>query len=238
MRFGICCSPDRGSEYLEAGFDYVELPAVALANDPGAYGNLRVDVTNVFFPGSIHLIGSDPTPYRGHAKKVIEAAATYGVSIMVLGSGGSRRAPPETTPQDAEKAFIDVAAELDSMAQAHGIRVCPESLNKSETNVGNDLGLLARALNANGLNYTADAYHVLRECGASPNWEDQLPHPPAHVHFASVSKRTFEPDDPMLVPFFDRLQALSYNGRISFEGGLDGVPAAQLLRWLRDRLGD
>lgn len=235
MKFGICCSPERGHEYLDAGFDYVEMPAAVLAGDPRAYGDLPVEVTNVFFPGTVRLIGADPGPYREHARKVIEAAAGYGVSVMVLGSGTARTAPDGFDPTEAERIFVDIAAELNEMAAPFGIRVAPESLTRNETNVGNILGPFARALVARGLPYTADAYHVLHQGDDPVDWAYEMPVPPAHVHFASKARRTFEPDDPTLEPFFDRLKELGYDERISFEGNLE-VPAGVVVSWLQKRL--
>ena len=150
---------------------------------------------------------------------------------MVLGSGGARRAP--AVGQEWEDDFVEVAAALDEFAKVHGIRVVPESLNKSETNVGNDLEKLARSLHARGLGYTADAYHVLREEGVSPDWEKQIPFAPAHVHFASYERKVPQPDDRMLEPFFKRLKALGYRGRVSFEGSLEDLTPREALERLR-----
>ncbi len=242
VRFGICCSPDQAVRFAGSGFDYVELPAVTLAQDPQAFAGLPVPVTNVFFPGSIKLYGEDREAYLAHARTVIPRAAEAGVRIMVLGSGASRKAPEGMDISVAESAFIDVAVELNEVARAHGVRIAPESLGREETNVGNDLGNLARSLRDRGLGYTADAYHVLREWRASDSssaapsaemWRDQLPFAPTHVHFASERARTLEPGDPHLTGFFQRLREVGYDGRVSFEGDTAGMAPGEILREAR-----
>ena len=77
--------------------------------------------------------------------------------------------------------------------------MAPESLNRSETNVGNDLGQLAKDLAAKGIAYTADLYHILYEANADghpPDFAEQLPFAPLHVHLADLPRHVPAPDDP------------------------------------------
>jgi sugar phosphate isomerase/epimerase len=217
-----------------------------LAGDQNAFAGLTVPVTNVFFPGSIKLFGPEKTPYLEYARMVIARAAAAGVRLMVLGSGASRTAPAGLDPLESEAQFVSIAEELDGIAQSHGMRIAPESLGREETNVGTDLGRLARALNERGVGYTADAFHVLREwrkessdpAPSTDFWREKLPFPPSHVHFASERARTLEPDDPHLVGFFSRLRELGYDGRVSFEGELGGMGPGELLDRARQLIFD
>jgi sugar phosphate isomerase/epimerase len=224
MRLGICCPIEKSEDFLAAGFDYVELPAVQILQ---AERSVRAEVSNVFFPGTISFFGPDQAGWLSVGRRTIESAASAGVKLMVLGSGGSRRAP-EAGPE-SEQHFIDVAFALNEIAQGFGIEVAPESLNKSETNVGNDLGQLSALLAERRLGYAADAYHVLQEEGPTPDWEQQLPYRPSHVHFASLARNVPEADDPMIQSFFDRLKALNYIGRVSFEGNLGSLAPGEAL---------
>ena len=151
----------------------------------------------------------------------MERAASLGVKVMVVGSGNSRRAPHGVPCDIAESRFVEVAADLQAMADKFGIAIAPESLNRSETNVGNDLGDLARALRADGVGYTADLYHILYEASANDhpaNMGEQVPFLPTHVHLADLPRFAPAVDDavrPSRSP--DPLRDLGYSARISLE---------------------
>lgn len=159
---------------------------------------------------------------------------------MVVGSGGARRSPEGTDPSQAEAEFVSIAAEIQEMARPFGIVIAPESLNRSETNVGNDLAAFATALVAAGSGYTADSYHVLYEWRADGGSEpatdpeffaQQMPTKPDHVHLASAERVLPRGDDPELQAFAAQLRELGYDGRVSLEARHDGSPEA-----LRDAL--
>ncbi len=210
---------------LDAGFDYVELPAQALPEREEDFRAFHPEATNLFFRGDIKLYGQEQTPYQAYAQRLVESAARLGVQTMVIGSGGSRRAPEGYAPELAEAAFVRVAAEVADIAEPLGIAIAPESLNRTETNVGNDLRVLATQLQVLGVGYTADAYHVLVEWvfdgnEAAPtleHWRDALPHLPTHVHLASRDRWAPLPADADLLGFVSRLSELGYDGRISLE---------------------
>jgi len=104
----------------------------------------------------------------------------------------------------------------------------PESLNRSETNVGVECGEMARVLASYGVAYTADSYHLLYEWNANGReggreypteeyWTEQIPHLPVHVHLGDLPRNLPEENDPMILGFFERLSALGYTGRVSLE---------------------
>lgn len=221
MRLGLCCTPAEGPAALAAGYDYVEYPAASEAPS---------ETTNLFYPPDVRMY-EDGLP-RGI--KIIEAAANRGVRLMVLGSGGVRYAPEGMI--DAEERFVRLAADLDRFAQTRGLRVAPESLNPGETNVGNSLPDLARALAAEGTPYTADSYHALVETGSRDAdlefWREQVPFAPLHVHFAPFDRSVPQEGDATLRAFFARLRELGYYGRASLECHRDGIPDPAPLRGL------
>ena len=222
MKFGVCCGLDEAPLALAAGYDYVELGASAIAEaaDLAPYRDLPIEATNLFFPGSIQLFGPEPDAYRDYAPRAIERVASLGVKLMVVGSGNSRRAPHGVPADVAEARFIEVAANLQAMASAFEIAIAPESLNRSETNVGNDLGLLARGLRAQGVGYTADLYHILYEAhadGLPANMAEAVTFAPNHVHLANLPRFAPDVDDVSVVAFAHRLRDLAYRGRISIE---------------------
>jgi len=224
MRFGVCGGLDLAPRVLAAGFDYVEIGATGFALredfDPAEYRG--VEASNLFFPGTIRLFGSERTPYLEYAQLAVERAHRIGIQTMVIGSGGSRRAPDGIDALEAERQFVDICGEIADYARPFGIVIAPESLNRSETNVGNDLGALALALRERGVGYTADSYHVLFEWHAEggqgePDWERQIPFVPSHVHVGDLPRNAPEPEDPLVRGFARRLRTLGYHGRISLE---------------------
>lgn len=244
MRFGLCCSVDDARAALDAGFDYVELPASALLDRRADYAAVRPEVTNVFFPGGYSVYGEAERQALEYAERVIAAAADVGVQVMVIGSAGARQAPDAVTEHEAE--FVRVAAEIELIAKPYGIVIAPESLSRQECNVGTNLGTFATALIEGGLAYTADSYHVLTEWRldghdeAPPQafWDEQLPFLPAHVHLGSRPRLDPRPDDPDLAGFVARLRHLEYDQRVSLEcGRRDGQLLAGALQDVRNLFG-
>ena len=145
---------------------------------------------------------------------------------MVIGSGAARNAPDDADRQDCESGFVAVASAVAKYASQYGITIAPESLNRSETNVGNNLGTLARDLKDAGVGYTADSYHIFYEWHA--NFPDEtvpsadlmaqeIPFAPSHVHIANLPRFAPKPSDPMCQAFASRLLELGYDGRVSLE---------------------
>lgn len=226
----MCCSVEEASAALASGFDYVELGASGFNGlsdewDRTRYRGLPIEATNLFFDSRIRLFGKDRTPYREYVERTVERAASLNVPLMVIGSGGSRRAPED---MDGDRAFVAVAAEVAEIAGEHGIVIAPESLNRTETNVGNDLRSLAIALRDAGVGYTADSYHIFFEWDADGrSWslaglmEWQIPFAPSHVHIANLPRDGVSAEDEMLIAFVERLKALGYEGRVSLECSRD-----------------
>jgi len=228
LRFGICGGLDVAPRALAAGFDYMEVGVSGFALSDGfdaeEYRAARAEAANLFFPGTIRLFGSERTPFRGYAEQAVARAAEIGLRVMVIGSGGSRRAPEGVDIGRCEAEFPRIAGEIAELARPHGIVVAPESLNRAETNVGNDLGRLATDLRSAGAGYTADSYHVLSEWDAEgravplDEWmRRQLPHCPDHVHVGDLPRNAPDPEDSMMQAFAARLKELRYDGRISLE---------------------
>ena len=234
MKVGICISLEKAPMAVDAGFDYVELAVSEMMArdpwDPSAYAGLPVEACNLFFPGGVKLFPSDPAelfaaaPYIAEARKRL---TDLGVAIGVVGSGNQRRCPEGRSTIDAEHVLGQWLA--DGMKAPGTTVFAPESLERSETNVGGDCASFSRVLAKHGVGYTADAYHLLKEWDANGReggldipsdayWADQMPHKPTHLHLAQLEGRRFPSvGDPMLVGFFARLRELGYNDRVSLE---------------------
>jgi len=237
MRIGICGGLDIAERAREAGFEYLEVGASGFALredfDPEEYKRAGAETSNLFFPGTIHLQGPNATPYHEYVEAAVARADQIGLQIMVIGSGASRKAPEGVDVGEANQRFIEIAAEVQQVAEPYGIDIAPESLNRSETNVGNDLEHLALELQAYGVAYCADSYHVLYEWNADgaegePDWAAQVPFLPAHVHVSNLQRKAPTTDDPHIIGFFDRLRELGYEGRVSLEANLPDMSVETL----------
>jgi sugar phosphate isomerase/epimerase len=137
---------------------------------------------------------------------------------MVIGSGGARRSTEAIPPEVAEKCFVEMVAQIQQFSAR--VQLAPESLNHRETDVGNDLHRLAKALHAVNVGYCADSYHILDERTHPDHtieYRHSLPHRPAHVHCASGPRDVPSESDPEMIAFFDRLHELDYQDRVSLE---------------------
>lgn len=223
MRFGVCCRLEDADSALRAGADYVEVAAWPLAIDPEYAAQLKdlpVEATNLFMPSGLVLKESLPA-CLDHGKAVIESAERLGIPVVVVGSGGARRFPEEEKVLGL-LVFVDALEVWSSSAKK--LRLAPESLNREETNVGNDLNELATLLSEKGIGFTADSYHVLSEWRAEGGtegfgelWEHQVSLVPLHVHVSDIDRRAPGAGDPAIESFFQRLKLLGYDARMSFE---------------------
>jgi len=237
MRIGICGGLDIADRAREAGFEYLEVGASGFALrddfDPEEYRRAGAEASNLFFPGTIRLQGPNASSYRDYVEAAVARAAEIGLSVMVIGSGASRKAPEGVPLDEANQRFIEIAAEVQQVAEPFGIDIAPESLNRSETNVGNDLEHLALELQAYGVAYCADSYHVLYEWNAEggegePDWAAQIPFLPAHCHVSNLQRKAPTPDDRLVQGFFQRLRDLGYEGRVSLEANLPDMSVETL----------
>ena len=236
MRFGACTSIEQSDKWKAAGFDYIEVAAAPMREEgwsPAPYVTAEVEATNLFFPGGINLYDGSFDPVE-HVEIVGVCAAAVYAELMVIGSGGQRKHPEG--PEAGLEAFVTIVREMQD-AFPH-LPLVPESLNRTETNVGTDLGKLALALKEKGLGYTADAYHVFKEWDfdgreggldvpSDAFWESQLPHLPTHVHLSSFARTLPTEGDPMVLGFLKRLNALGYTGKISLEGSFNDEQVSQ-----------
>lgn len=226
MRFGVCAPMELAPTILAAGFDYVEIATVGFvqdeAFDPNRYRAAGAEVSNLFFPGSLRLTPEGRNEAVAYAQEAIRRAHQIGIQLMVIGSGGSRRAEDGRDVKVAETFFVDLVGELQRFADEFQIRLAPESLNRTETNVGNDHAKLARELQALGAGHTADSYHILFEARADDptavvDWGTAIPIRPDHVHIADAPRNPPRADDADVQGFAARLRDLGYDGRVSVE---------------------
>ncbi len=226
MRIGVCCPFDQAPSILEAGFDYVELPAHwLLTADLSALRGVPVEATNLFFPSGVTLYGTDAFDWRSYASQLLPVAASVGVQVMVMGSGTQRRSLPGMPVGEAEHAFFDIVGEVQELASAFGIQIAPESLSRDETDVGNDPAVLASELAERGVAYTLDTYHFFNEWAAQGEpvplagltVDQRLTLRPLHVHLANRPRFVPSEDDSEVRLLIQKLKEMKFAGRVSLE---------------------
>jgi sugar phosphate isomerase/epimerase len=254
MKVGICTSLEKAPLAVDAGFDYVELAVSEICSrepwDPSIYSGLPIEACNLFFPGGVKLFSADRSEcfaVFSYLEKAKGRLDDIGVAVGVVGSGNQRRCPAdvmfpyrgsfESDVWDGAGSAEEILARYLSIGTTlqGATLLAPESLERSESNVGVDCASFSRILKKHGVGYTADAYHLLKEWEAEGReggsnepskefWTNQLPHAPLHLHLAQLEGRRFpKPNDPMLTGFFNRLRELGYNERVSLEcNGLNG----------------
>jgi len=243
MRFGYCLGldflqEDAGQKSLfgmvaEVGFDYVELPLSGLwALPESELPRLEKSLTsipcracNLFFPPSLSIVGEnmDISGIRAYLARMLPLVASLGVETLVFGNGGARKIPEGTMRESIWDNLRTLVEIMDEYADKHGVTICVEPLNSTETNILTSYGEAAKL--TNGLNNVAtmiDSYHVAMEAQA---FDDVLEAPEKlkHLHTAYPEGRFVpSPQDSMVMyaEFVKVVKQLGYSGKISIEGRL------------------
>jgi sugar phosphate isomerase/epimerase len=146
MKLGICGGPDLAPAAAEAGFDFLEWTVGALLRpreDEDAFAAalasvkqapLPCPIVNCFIPGNLKITGpaADLAALRAYATTAFRRAERAGVSVIVFGSGGARQVPPETPMARATDQVVEFCRMLGPLADAHGVTVAVEPLNRTE----------------------------------------------------------------------------------------------------------
>lgn len=232
MRIGVCCNPELAKFAVRCGADYVELPAYRLVTEPGYIDHIKdlpVETTNVFFSAEMRLYENESRSIKA-AERTILRANEAGVQLMVVGSGPARKSTPSRDADWCFVRFVEILHQANIDTKECGILLAPESLNREETDVGNDLAQLALSLREVGIGFTADSYHILKEwdfdgrpCSLEDLFKTQVPFLPQHIHLGPLDRKAPKSDDPMLLAFFKRLKELGYAGRCSLECSWDHI---------------
>ncbi len=257
MRYGICTNTDNLKLVADAGFDYIE-PALtelaALSEDQFQIlvkkiqsSSIKAEVFNVFFPGTIHLTGSDVqrNSIQEHAKKALTRAALLGCKTVVLGSGGSRKIPEGFPVEEAKEQFKDALTIAGEIASSLGITIVLEPLNTTETNLVNSVleGLqTVKEVNHTNVKLLADFYHIQKE---NQSLSDILKCTGylEHIHIANSHGRVYplSQNEDQYKEFFEHLVQVGYNGRISIEGSTnnmieDAPKALKMMKILEEKI--
>jgi sugar phosphate isomerase/epimerase len=238
---GYCVNLDRLEAVQGLGFDYLEVPAQAIAAlSEDEYAALRqrvaalevpVRAANVFLPGSLKVTGpeADPAKQVEYVRKCLDRLAGLGVRTLVFGSGGARRVPDGFSRDEATKQIVTFGKMAAQEAASRNITIVLEPLRSQESNIVNTAGeglKIVRAVNHPNFRILVDFYHlaeekedpaVLLEAG------DLL----KHVHVANPAGRVFpmKADEAAYAPFFANLRKIGYAGGVSVEARTENIEA-------------
>jgi len=143
-----------------------------------------------------------------------DRARCLGVKTVVFGNAAARNIPKELPEETAQANLISFCKAAARQAQAYGITICIEPLNRIQSNHINTLAqatALVRAVNEENFGITLDYFHFQVE-------KDSFIAPEAvrHCHTASLLHRSI-PDPQEQTPFLFWLKNHGYRGGISFE---------------------
>jgi sugar phosphate isomerase/epimerase len=208
---GTALVPDKP----EADFEAMLAQVKALA--------LPLPALNVFIPGALKLVGPDANHdgAAAYAETALRRARAAGIGIIVFGSGGARKIPDGFDPARAREQFITFVKRIAPAAQAAGVTLALEPLNKKETNFINTVTEGTAVVDIVGhpaFRLHADVYHMLQEDEA-PDAIRAAASRIVHVHVAQKGTRLAPmPGGTDFTAYFKALKAVNYRGRVSIEG--------------------
>jgi sugar phosphate isomerase/epimerase len=256
MLFGCCADPAVGGVLAEVGYDYIELSVSRHLQpevDQAGWTNLRNDIQaqplpieayNTFLPADLKVTGPavDAERVGRYLSVAFERAAELGGQLIVFGSGGARTVPQGFPRQTAWQQLVDFVRRAGEQAAQVGMTVCIEPLNRSESNVLNDVheaAQLAQAADHPQVSVLADLYHIVRETEPmehlieASSWI-------SHVHVADTERRAPGQGTYPYPAFFSALQQINYDERCSVECSwvdlpIECGPALEYLRKMWNR---
>lgn len=232
MKIGCCAGPG-DLAVLEAceGLDYIELPvAKSLTGDVSGFeplaGRLRVSrlgvpAVNVFLPATLKVVGPDAKPEQlaEYAARTLARASHLGVSLLVFGSGASRRVPEGFSRAIALDQFEAAVRVAQAEAWKQGVTIALEPLHSGETNLLNTVGETAAYVHdrrLDGVRVVADLWHM--ECERETfDVLDDLAELVAHAHVAAAERRPPGRGPDSIEPFLWRLRQAGFEGACSIE---------------------
>jgi sugar phosphate isomerase/epimerase len=217
-----------GYDFLEGGVSALTVPDKPEADFEAVLAQVKalplpVPACNVFIPGALKLVGPEANHdgAAAYAETALRRAKAAGIVIIVLGSGGARRIPDGFDPAKAREQFIAFTKRIAPAAQAAGVTIVVEPLNRKETNFINAVSDGASVVDAvahPAVRLHADVYPMLQE-DEPPDAIVAAGSRIAHVHVAQKGTRLAPmPGGTDFTAYFKALKTIGYRGRISIEG--------------------
>ena len=252
MKLGICAALEKAADVKAAGADFLEVTIQTLTQPTVSDADWKgVEVArscplpilsgNVLLPGTLRVSGPDVdhAVQRSYLDRLMSRAGKCGLKTIVFGSGAARKIPEGFSVDIAWKQIIAFSKLAAAAAQAAGITLVAEPLNKSETNVLNSVGESAKLVKEvahPAFQLLVDSYHFWVEKDSLEDLKRLMPLI-KHVHVADEVGRVFPGESGVADyrPFFAVIKAGGYDGPVSIEalGGEVSVVGKRSLDYLR-----
>jgi D-psicose/D-tagatose/L-ribulose 3-epimerase len=234
IQLGVCGNPDAFQKAEQAGFDYYEPGAAAIAAmDEPAFASFRDQVlasrirclsfNNLI--RSLRIVGPDANldAVLSYLDAALNRCRQLGGRIAVWGSASSRQVPAGFSRDEAwrqVKAFLSHAGDI---ANAKEMVIAIEPLRKQESNIintGAEALRLVEEVNHPQVKMIIDYFHMRLE-REDPEIVRQARNHIVHLHFANPNGRRWPRlpvEDAEYARFFEILKQIDYKGGLSIEG--------------------
>ncbi|MCL4499694.1 MAG: sugar phosphate isomerase/epimerase [Chloroflexi bacterium] len=232
MRFGCAVKLEQIERVQEAGYDYVELPVLALrAESPDTeFEQVRERIQSYevsaeawgsLLPPDMKVTGPEVDKYRieRYLRTAFERIEELGGEIVVFGSAAARRVPDGFSMDEARDQIIEFVTLAGQVAGIHGITIAVAPLNKKECNIINTLSEaveLIKAADHPFVKVLADVYQMEEE---GESFQDVIDagNELVHVHTADTNRGYPGSGAFKHGEFFDVLRTIGYNDRMTVD---------------------
>jgi sugar phosphate isomerase/epimerase len=177
---------------------------------------------NIFIPGDLKVVGPsvNENAVLEYVEKVFQRAQQAGLTMIIWGSGGSRRIPDGFDRQKAKGQFISIAKKIAATASKYNIILALENLNTAEVNfitTVKEALEIVKAVDHKNLRLCTDLYHMLKE-NESP---DVIAAAKDYVVYCELAEK--EGRTPPGVhgdnfrPYFSALKKIGFKGKVVIE---------------------
>lgn len=234
MQLGLCLDPATLATLpTPHGFDFIEghvqnflLPHASAADFAPHAAALRASplampAANCFLPADLKVTGPtvDTAALAAYADIAFRRAREVGMTIIVFGSAGARMMPAGWSAARGFEQYVEALRLFAPLAQAQGVTLVVEPLNRVECNLVNTIvegaETVARADHP-AVKLLVDLFHMLRN-GESP--DDILRVGPIHHAHLAEDKDRAAPgvNNEDFRPFLRALKKIGYNDRLTIE---------------------
>ena len=258
MQLGLCLDPATLATLPPPyNFDFIEghvqnflLPFASEAEFAVHAAALRacplaMPAANCLLPGNLRIVGPvvDVPALTRYGETIFRRAREVGMTLMVVGSAGARMIPAGWSATRAFEQYVELLRLYAPLAQAQGVTLVVEPLNRVECNLVNTIVEGAEAVRRAdhpAVKLLVDLFHMLRN-GESPEAILRVG-PIHHAHLAEDKDRAAPGvNDEDFRPFFRALKKIGYNERLTIECIWKESPAleaAAAVTALRQQLAD
>ena len=235
MQIGFCTDPATlASLPIRPACDFIEghvvnflIPEKPDADFGPAAEALRrsgfpMPAANVLLPAALKCVGPSVDAVRldGYAQTVFRRAREVGMKLIVFGSAGARMVPEGFPAAQAFEQYVELLRRFGPMAEANGVTIVVEPLNRGECNLVNTVMEGAEAVRRAdhpSVKLLVDLFHMLRN-GESPDDIVKVGALIRHAHLAENKDRaapgTHGED---FRPYLRALRQTGYRDRIALE---------------------